>query len=206
MIFRLVLIVLAIFVLFALINYYNSKQQPQNKASFTQGVQPTQVAPPFLSTSAYAPIAGHSPMGPMAPHIQSFTERYTEPSPMGSSVNPSEENGDELYKPVDFNSQQISSDCFPKDRLVAQDLLPKDAANSKWSQVATNGQGELANQNFLTAGYHVGISSVSGSLRNANLQLRSEIPNPRMDVGPWNTSTITGDGGFRRPLEIAGDC
>jgi hypothetical protein len=38
-------------------------------------------------------------------------------------------------------------------------------------------------------------------LRNANLQIRSEPPNPQMTVGPWNQSTIEPDF-MRPPLEI----
>jgi len=38
-------------------------------------------------------------------------------------------------------------------------------------------------------------------LRNANLQIRSEPPNPQLSVGPWNQSTITPDF-LRPPLEL----
>lgn len=93
--------------------------------------------------------------------------------------------------------------CFPKDKLTAEDLLPKDAANSKWSQVNPAGQGDLKDQNFLTAGYHVGINTVGNTLRNPNLQIRSEPPNPQTKVSPWNQTTIESDFN-RRPLEIGG--
>jgi hypothetical protein len=96
-----------------------------------------------------------------------------------------------------------SSECFPKDRLTAEDLLPKDAANSKWAQVNPAGQGDLKDQNFLTAGYHMGINTVGNSLRNPNLQIRSEFPNPQIKVSPWNQTTIESDLN-RRPLEIGG--
>ena len=83
--------------------------------------------------------------------------------------------------------------CFPRDRLTADDLLPKDAADSKWAQINPSGSGNISDQNYLTAGYHVGINTVGQSLRNANLQLRSEIPNPQDAVGPWMISTIEPD-------------
>ena len=83
--------------------------------------------------------------------------------------------------------------CFPRDRLTASDLLPKDAADSKWARVNPSGTGDIHDQNYLTAGYHVGINTVGQSLRNANLQLRSEIPNPQNAVGPWMISTIEPD-------------
>ena len=45
------------------------------------------------------------------------------------------------------------------------------------------------------------IDTVGQSLRNANLQIRSEPPNPQLNVGPWNQSTIESDF-LRPPLEI----
>lgn len=44
--------------------------------------------------------------------------------------------------------------------------------------------------NLLKAGQFNGIDTVSTSLRNANLQLRSEPSIPKSDVGPWNGSTM----------------
>jgi len=83
--------------------------------------------------------------------------------------------------------------CYPRDRLTANDLLPKDAADSKWAQINPSGSGNVGDQNYLSAGYHVGVNTVGQSLRNANLQLRSEIPNPQNSVGPWLISTIEPD-------------
>jgi hypothetical protein len=80
------------------------------------------------------------------------------------------------------------------------ELLPKDT-NSQWAQLNPSGKGELSNVNLLKAGYHIGIDTVGQSLRNANLQIRSEPPNPQLYVGPWNQSTIDSDF-MRPPLEI----
>ena len=63
------------------------------------------------------------------------------------------------------------------------------------------GQGGLTDQNFLNAGYHVGINTVGQSLRNANRQLRSDPPNPQVKVSPWLQTTIEPDVN-RKPLEI----
>jgi hypothetical protein len=82
----------------------------------------------------------------------------------------------------------------------ASDLLPKDN-NNQWAQLNPSGKGDLANINLLKAGYHIGIDTIGQSLRNANLQIRSEPPNPQSSVGPWNNSTITPDF-MRTPLEI----
>jgi len=94
------------------------------------------------------------------------------------------------------------SDCFPKDQLNADDLLPKDKY-SKWASVNPTGSGELSDRNFVEAGYHFGVNTQGQSLRNANYQLRSEPANPQVKVSPWMQSTIGPDTN-RRPLEIGG--
>ena len=90
--------------------------------------------------------------------------------------------------------------CLPRDRLTAQDLLPQDAANSQFAQVNPSGQGDADSRNHLTAGYTLGVNSIGNSLRNANMQLRSEPPNPQLKVSPWMNTTI-GPDLCRRPLE-----
>ena len=98
---------------------------------------------------------------------------------------------------------QLPSECYPKDVLSSVDLLPQDA-NSLWAQVSPSGQGSLADQNFLTSGFHIGINTVGQTLRNANRQLRSEPLNPQVKVSPWQQTTIEPDIN-RRPLEIEGN-
>ena len=107
---------------------------------------------------------------------------------------PAEPDNNEVNRPVDFQvTDNLPNDCYPRDRLTATDLLPKDAANSKWAQVNPAGQGDLKDQNFLTAGFHIGVDTQGQSLRNPNLQIRAEPPNPQSVVSPWNQTTITPD-------------
>ena len=95
----------------------------------------------------------------------------------------------------------VPSSCTHNSTITnPSELLPKDQ-NTQWAQLNPAGKGELANVNLLKAGYHIGIDTVGQSLRNANLQIRSEPPNPQLYVGPWNTSTIEPDF-MRPPLEI----
>lgn len=120
----------------------------------------------------------------------------------------SDPNGDEMYNPVSgentSNSLNSSGNCFPRDRLSASDLLPQGAADSRWSQANPAGQGDVRDQNFLTAGYHIGINTTGATKKNGNLQLRSEPFNPQVIVSPWNQASIEPDY-LRRPLEIGGD-
>ena len=94
----------------------------------------------------------------------------------------------------------IPASCSQPNIQNPAELLPKDT-NSQWAQLNPAGKGELANVNLLKAGYHIGIDSVGQTLRNANLQIRSEPPNPQLYVGPWNLSTIEPDF-MRPPLEL----
>jgi len=80
------------------------------------------------------------------------------------------------------------------------DLLPKDT-NSQWAQLNPAGSADFKNVNLLKAGYNIGIDTVGSSLRNANLQVRSEPPNPTTIVSPWLNTTIEPDL-MRAPLEI----
>lgn len=95
---------------------------------------------------------------------------------------------------------QLSQQQSGSANMSPSDLLPQDS-NSEWAQLNPAGQGDLANINLLKAGYHIGIDTVGQTLRNANLQIRSEPPNPQVNVGPWNRSTIEPDF-MRPPLEL----
>lgn len=159
MLVRIVLILVAIFVLFALVSYYNTKKMAANER--------------FAEAASQSPISAPAvPNGPA----------------------PAEPDDNEVNRPVDFAvADNLANNCYPRDRLSATDLLPKDAANTTWAQVNPAGQGDVKDQNFLTAGFHVGVDTQGQSLRNANLQIRAEPPNPQVVVSPWNQATITPD-------------
>jgi hypothetical protein len=121
----------------------------------------------------------------------------------GSGVRPSDPNGNEVFSSaagVNTSMPGLPSSCSTQTIQNPAELLPKDS-NSQWAQLNPSGKGELANVNLLKAGYHIGIDTIGQTLRNANLQIRSEPPNPQMNVGPWNQSTIEPDF-MRPPLEI----
>ena len=60
---------------------------------------------------------------------------------------------------------------------------------------------KLENQDFLPPIYNISFSNVNKPVRNANLQLRSEPPNPQVLISPWVQSTIEPDTN-RKPFEI----
>lgn len=94
--------------------------------------------------------------------------------------------------------------CASKPVMNPAELLPADA-NSEWAQLNPRPSGDFQNVNLLRAGYWNGIDTVGGSLRNANLQVRSEPPNPTNHVSIWNNTTISPDL-MRVPLEIGQGC
>ena len=95
-------------------------------------------------------------------------------------------------------NQVVSNKAIPN----PSDLLPLNNGNNLWSNSIPQADADLKNINLLNPAQLVGINTQGSSLRNSNLQLRSEPANPRTNTNcPWNISTIETDQ-FRKPLEI----
>jgi hypothetical protein len=121
-------------------------------------------------------------------------------------------NSNSTYAPYNGNSNsQIATSADSAsaiNQLVSSkaisnpsDLLPNSSAND-WSNLNPVSSSDLRNINLLNPTQLVGINTQGSSLRNSNLQVRSEPANPRTNTNcPWNISTIETDT-FRRPLEI----
>lgn len=86
--------------------------------------------------------------------------------------------------------------------IKPEELLPAENEADEWARANPKGEGSLELKNFTEAAFHIGVDTQGNSLRNANLQIRSEPPNPIKPVSIFNNSTI-GPDPFRRPLEIA---
>lgn len=82
-----------------------------------------------------------------------------------------------------------------------RDLLPRSTVAAEFEEQFPVGAGDLSAKNFLTAGFSQGINTVSSSLRNANLQLRSDPYIPPKQVSPFLNSTMIPDLN-RQKLEI----
>ena len=113
--------------------------------------------------------------------------------------NGTEENSNEEGNNSANNSANNSNHPADNGVLKCSDLLPADT-NSTWAQVSPSGVGELCTKNLLNAGHHMGVNTQGCSLRNANRGIRSEPPNPQVQVSPWLQTTICPDL-LRRPLE-----
>ena len=98
------------------------------------------------------------------------------------------------------SSYGLAPACNAVNTTNPADLLPRDD-NGPWAKLNPTGASDFQAVNLLKAGYHIGIDTIGSSLRNANLQERSEPPNPTKLVSPWMNSTIEPDT-MRAPLEI----
>lgn len=178
-IIRIVVILLGVVILFALITYYQ-KHMAKTSERFNS-IQPSG----SLSTDTSKTKFGAGGSGDMSKGV--------------SSVEPIT-NAPMLPLPGGNGGGQSITEAFPQDRITPDELLPKNASNSDWAKANPAGQGDVKDQNFLTAGYHIGFDTQGSSRRNASHDIRSSPPNPRYRVSIWQQSTIDADLN-RRPLE-----
>lgn len=166
-------IVLALVVLVVGFNYYSN-----NKSSLLSGFRMVDNQPNVQSGEGNG--SGNSPVQAAPP-----TAFGWDGAPVSEISGPTSEN----------------NNCTSKPMTNPSDLLPRDK-NSEWAQLNPCGSDDLQNISLLKAGHHIGINTVGSSLRNANLQLRSEPVIPKSNnVCPWSNSTIEPD--CHRPkLEI----
>lgn len=97
---------------------------------------------------------------------------------------------------MDVSNYQMADTANP------DQLLPKDE-NSKWGDmnpVSTSADGQ-AMPDLLNAVSRVGVDTIGQTMKNANLQLRSDPTIQKQNIGPWNNSTYEPDLA-RIPLEL----
>ena len=132
----------------------------------------------------------------------SSTTTKTNPSPTPTTSATGEGFADlaSMEGPAAFASAEAPAGCYPRAQLTPVELLPADQ-DTIYAQQNPMGVGSLKGKNFLSAGALIGVNTVGQSLRNANLQLRSEPPNPQTPVSIFNQATITPDISHR-PLDV----
>lgn len=174
----------------------NTSQESTSDASGSEQVAATKKN---KNVASFADAAGAG-----AANIQDLTAALTKVADAAGTLQGGKAEGfaniDDVTGPSEFDSAQGPAGCYPRDQLTPAELLPKDP-NSTWAQQNPMGQGSLKGKNFLSAGALIGVNTVGQSLRNANLQLRSEPPNPQVPVSVFYNSTIQPDTSHR-DLEI----
>lgn len=143
-----------------------------------------------LIVLAYLLFVYYSPMKTLNDEYMTTGEETTDEQAKAAAEVPSE---------AILPTEQAASDYVGKS-VDPSELLPQDQ-NSQWATLNPVNQGNVAVPDLLQAGYHIGLDTIGQSLRNANLQLRSDPIISKNEVGPWNQSTIEPDLG-RVPLEI----
>jgi hypothetical protein len=138
----------------------------------------------------YEPLQGEANGRPNAPLVAS------------QQSNPVASGGANGFTSLDGMTSQGAAPAGATNLPVANpsDLLPRDT-NNQWGSLNPSGSGDLLGQNLLSATFLTGIDTIGNTMKNANLQLRSEPPNPQLNVGPWNQSTFAPDL-MRTPLEL----
>lgn len=97
------------------------------------------------------------------------------------------------------NNKVPQSDSVHKENSITpSDLLPSSTSNKFKDDPNIGPSTDTIDELLLDASRFIG--QVSSTLRNANYDLRCAPPIPRVDVGPWQQTTMEADP-FRRPLE-----
>jgi|APCry1669190591_1035303.scaffolds.fasta_scaffold17481_3 hypothetical protein len=138
-------------------------------------------------------VGGLEPQGPLS-NNPSFP----------TVVNPANahtEGGDLKPSLAQEDRHPTGQQTYAQSVLSPEELLPKGGLGASWAATNPVGMGDLKGQNLLSPSYHYGINTVGQTLRNANLDVRSDPPNPRAPVSPFLNSTIEPDL-YRRELEI----
>ena len=130
-------------------------------------------------------------------------EQQSEPAMQATSVQAARPAGENsTFASADGMSttqQNMPSNCTRETVNDPKELLPVQSGGNAFNGLNPNGSGDLQGVQLLKAGQHIGM--VGQSLRNANLQVRSEPANPQLNVGPWMNTTMEPDT-MRSTLEI----
>lgn len=102
--------------------------------------------------------------------------------PMGVATEPLKFEEDKLYADAgDVQSRSPEDVCQVKPpEMISTSLLPSENDAMDDSDFMTISPEKLQNINFLNAGWSLGRDTTTNTMRNASLDLRSELPNPKI--------------------------
>jgi len=180
---KIVLVLIAIYLFMKF-----SNREGLDNVSPVPVVSPPVVSPPVVSPPLVQPSATTVAQSVVTPVISAPVKPATTPGP--------------ATVPVVDQQSQINKVVNNQVPLSSADLLPKynDANEFAQQNPVSN---LLKEQNFLQAGYHIGINTVIQSNKLPYLDIRSCPPIPKQEVGPFNNSSYEQPAGSnRRYLEI----
>ena len=168
---------LGFFLILCFILYsYSSSKNGNTMSGFATGYGDSATQIGMLSPPPSKPVQNHASVKPTSQPIM-----------------------DSINQPI-MSSAPATGGYNSGNTVVPADLLPKDN-NTQFGDFNMLNQGNIVMPDLLDAGYLIGLDTIGQTLRNANLQERSDPIIPKTSVGPWNNSTIEPDFG-RVPLEL----
>jgi len=80
-----------------------------------------------------------------------------------------------------------------KDMMNSQNLMPNELENGWFDVAPLINTKHITDTHLLHPKVHMGVNTVGSSLKNGTHDIRGDIPNPKLNVSPWNNSTIEPD-------------
>lgn len=80
-----------------------------------------------------------------------------------------------------------------RDLFDVQKMLPQETEPGWFDTVPLQSTKKIRGTHYIHPKVHMGNDTKGGSLRNGTHDIRGDIPNPKLNVGPWGISTIEAD-------------
>jgi cytoskeletal protein RodZ len=120
-------------------------------------------------------------------------EKLTNPDDLSSSEIPTSGNGTAPFKTqqtTNLDKPDPSSTLVNKNTTNPNDLLPNSMGSNWGNLYPVQNDGGVNVPSTIDPSFSIGINTISSTLRNSNLDIRSEFAIPKVQVSPWNNSSI----------------
>ena len=104
------------------------------------------------------------------------------------------DNRDFSYKKKSF-TRRTPEDV--KDLFDINKMMPQEIEEEWFDIEPLQSTKKIKGSHLIHPKVHMGVNTVGGSLRNGTHDIRGDIPNPKINVSPWNISTIEPDTNIR---------
>lgn len=104
---------------------------------------------------------------------------------------------EDTYDPRNFSfkKKQWKMKTFDdlRDNFNSKKLLPQEVEDDWFDVIPHDSTRLIDGTHWIDPSIAIGVSTVQSSLRNASHDIRGDVPNPKIQVSPWNNSTIAED-------------
>lgn len=84
-----------------------------------------------------------------------------------------------------------------KDQFDVDKMLPQEIEDDWFDVEPLMSTKKIKGTHLINPKVHIGVNTVQSSLRNGTHDIRGDIPNPKINISPWNNSTIEPDNNIR---------